>query len=69
MKCILLLTILTLNGTADNNTLPRSWQVSTFDTMKQCNTESKHRHDFGKWVSFSDEQGKKQSKSECVCFE
>lgn len=69
MKCILLLTIITLNGTVDNNTQPRSWQLATFDTIKQCKAESKYRHDFGKWTLMTDEQGTKQSKSECVCFE
>ncbi len=68
MNCLLLLTIITLNGTADNNTLPRSWAADKYETIESCKKSNEYRIDFNKWRDFNDEQGNKKSKSECICF-
>lgn len=68
MNCILLLTMITLNASEENNTLPRSWQVDQYKTEQACTDANKFRDNFNKWTQFIDEQGTKQSKAECVCF-
>ena len=69
MNCILLFTIITLNASEANDTLPRAWQLDTYDTFEQCKQNGQSRPDFNKWYKFSDYQGQKMSRSECVCFE
>ena len=69
MNCILLFTIITLNATDVDNTMPRAWQLGTYATIEQCEQNGQSRPDFNKWRSFSDAQGSKMARSECVCFE
>ncbi len=70
MNCLLIFTLITANPSADNNTMPRAMLVGRFNTESECIMDGKSRKsgDFQNWVKFSDEQGNKQVKSECVCF-
>jgi len=71
MNCMLLVTTIALNPNPNDNTkaiTPRTWEFDRYETEKDCKNANLHRKDLDKWVDFSDEQDKKKSKSECVCF-
>lgn len=71
MKCFLILTIIAATPSTDNNTMPRTILINTFDSESVCiaDGQSRTNDDFNKWIQFTDEQGVKKSRTECVCFE
>lgn len=70
MKCFLIFTIISLANDPVTNTQPRVLAKEIFDSEQACISAGEERlnGDFNNWYLFTDEQGKKKSKTECVCF-